>query len=178
MTQLFMNSHDALVFAFNFSSEQYGISEMARLLGPAAGSSKGLVGLDGAAQRGLIMQEVDRLDRLHKACIVARYSQKFKMCACCRNASMPLSEYKEAVDVLAEWSTMHITGISLRKVREISIRGFYEDGVSFKDEITELNVAKTTAYDQRALIVAGLKRLDSEAQGAIFPALEEMCGFS
>ena len=175
MNRLFRNSQEALIFAFNFSSAQYGISEMARLAGPMASSGKGLVGVDGAGQAGMIMKKVDDLDRYHRACIIARYSQRFEECRCCRNASMPLQQYRESISTLADWSVQFITGLSLRQMREVIIRSFYEQGVSFKTEADKLNVPKSTAYDQRSMIIAGLKKIDSTAQAEIFAKLDDMC---
>jgi hypothetical protein len=175
MNRLFQNSHEALLFAFNFSTAQYGVSEMARLAGPMASSGKGLVGVDGAGQAGMIMRKVDALDRFHRACIVARYSQRFEECKCCRNASMPLQQYREATGTLADWSAQFITGLSLRQLRVVIIRSFYEPGVSFKAEAENLNVPKSTAYDQRSMIIAGLKKIDSTAQAEIFASLDALC---
>lgn len=184
--ELFRNSHDALKFAFNFSSEQYGTSAMSQLSGPMASSGKGLVGMDGAGQAGFIMREFDDAfgyrtpneDKIGRACIVARYSPRYKECPCCRNTmGMQIQEYKEAITILENWSMQWITGISVRQMREVIIRSFYERRVHLMDEADRLNIGKTTAYAQKGAIIKELKKIDSEAQGKIFTRLEKMCGF-
>jgi hypothetical protein len=180
LTTLFENSHDALVFAFNFSSQQYGVSEMARLAGPMASSGKGLIGMDGAAQAGMIMREVDAVGKenpLHKACIVAIYSPKFKECPCCKSDRMPIQNYQEAVATLREKSADWISGISKRNMREAIIRAHYERGVSLKKEAERLKVPTSSAYDQKSVIMEKLIKLENEARGAIFERLNRMCGF-
>lgn len=170
--QLFNSVHHALVFAFNYSS--YPESEIGRLQGPMAGSDKGLTGMDGATQAGFIRGEVDRLNRLHKACIIARYSPKFKECPCCKNASVPLSDYKEAITVLNEWSITVIGKLSSKKMRDVYIRAFYEPEVSLKREAETLNVPKSTAYEQRDSVFRALMKLEETAMDEISTKLHKM----
>lgn len=103
MSALFNNTHEALTFAFNFSSQQYALSPMAKLAlqgagrgaGANIGNGKGLVALDGAAQAGMIMAQVERLSSLHRSCIVARYAIKSRECACCGHMG-PSEPYRAA----------------------------------------------------------------------------------
>ena len=71
---LFRFSTDALMFAFRYSGEQYALSPVAKMMGLRGGSGKGLSGLDGAAQAGMIRDEVGRLNPNERDCIIARYS--------------------------------------------------------------------------------------------------------
>ena len=72
---LFKHAHAALVFAFRYSSQSgpppTGMAKMMR--GPVA-SGNGLVGLDGAAQAGLIRAMVGELRPIHRHIIIARFA--------------------------------------------------------------------------------------------------------
>jgi hypothetical protein len=70
---LFRSSHDALRFAYLFNAQQYAMTPMAKLMG-GRGSGKGLVGVDGAAQAGMILGRVSQLPKIERYVIVARYS--------------------------------------------------------------------------------------------------------
>lgn len=68
---LFTSAHAALVFAFNFNMQQYDRPLMNKLAGTPAGGGKGLSGIDGAAQAGMIRAELDRLNPIRKAMVTA-----------------------------------------------------------------------------------------------------------
>jgi predicted DNA-binding protein YlxM (UPF0122 family) len=177
MTELFKNAAEALTFAFRFSSQQYALSPHAKMMKSGiVGSGKGLVSLDGAGQAGFIRGEIDRMPSLQRSCIIARYSLRHEECKCCGGEKM-MDEYKEAVANLAEWSTQWLTGMSVRAMRHAIIRAYFERGVSIREVAERINVPKSTAYDQKNLIWAKLKQLDSEAQRDAADRLEKMCGF-
>lgn len=69
---LFACAHAAITFALNYSMQQYDRPLMNRLAyGPAGGSGKGLSGLDGAAQAGMIRREISELSPLDQALVIA-----------------------------------------------------------------------------------------------------------
>lgn len=176
MEELFKNTHDALMFAFNYSQQQYALSPMAKMMKTGIGSGKGLVALDGAAQSGIIMSRLGQMSAVHQACIVARYAPRFEECPCCANKDKMTDAYREAIATLGEWAIGHCTGMTLRNMRGAIVRSFFERGVSIAAAAKELNVAKATAYDQKAKIFKALKELDEHAQRAIGGRLEDMCG--
>jgi hypothetical protein len=176
MEELFKNTHEALMFAFNYSSQQYALSPMSKMMKTGIGSGKGLVALDGAAQSGIILSRLGQLPALHQACIIARYAPRFEECPCCQNKDKMTDAYREAIATLGEWAIGHCTGMTLRNMRGAIVRSFFERGVSISAAAKELNVAKATAYDQKAKIFKALKELDGQAQRAIGQRLEEMCG--
>lgn len=175
MEGLFKHTHDALVFAYNYSSQQFALSPMAKMMKTGIGSDKGLVSLDGAAQAGIIMAHVSRLPQLHQACIVARYAPRYEECPCCQSRDKMTDQYREAVAALTEWAIGEVTGMTLRNMRGAIVRSFYERGVSIIATAKELNVAKATAYDQKAKIFKSLKVIDDKAQLAIADRLGTMC---
>ena len=176
MQDLFNNTNDALVFAYNYSSQQFALSPMAKLMKSGGGTGKGLVSLDGAAQSGLILVHVGRLPPLHQACIVARYAPRFEECQCCKSRDKMTDIYREAIATLSEWAIGEVTGMTLRNMRGVIIRSFYERGVSIQAAAKELNVAKSTAHDQKAKIFKSLKIMDDRALAAIEERLGSMCG--
>lgn len=174
MQELFKNTHDALVFAFNYSSQQYALSPMSKLMKTGIGSGKGLVALDGAAQAGIIRARVGKLPAQQAACIIARYAPRFEECQCCQSRDKMTDEYREAVVILVEWAIGQCTGMTLRNMRGAIVRSFFERGVSVAEAAKELNVPKATAYDQKARIHKALKELDGVAQRHIEEALAGM----
>ncbi len=103
---LFVSSHSALVFAFNFSSQQYDRPMMNRLAAPAIGTGKGLAGLDGAAQAGFIRAEVRDLGRLAEAILMARLAPRSNPCSCrapCCRGNKDNKEWTNAISFLADY---------------------------------------------------------------------------
>lgn len=102
---LFENAHGALVFALNFSGQAYDRPMMNRLASPAIGSGKGLVGLDGAAQAGMIRAEVQALGKLGEAILFARIAPRTTPCHCrsaCCAGHRPNREWTNAIAYLAD----------------------------------------------------------------------------
>lgn len=174
MQELFKNTHDALVFAFNYSSQQYALSPMSKLVKAGSGAGKGLVALDGAAQAGIIRSRVSQLPMLQAACIVARYAPRFEECPCCQGRDKMTDEYRDAVAALAEWAIGHCGGLTLRNMRGAIVRSFFERGISVAEAAKELGVAKATAYDQKARIHKALKTLDGNAQDGISDLIQSL----
>jgi hypothetical protein len=80
---LFRSAHAALAFALNYSMQQYDRPLMNRVAaGPAKEEGKGLSGLDGAAQAGMIRAELARLAPLHQAVLVANIAPQQVPCEC------------------------------------------------------------------------------------------------
>jgi len=71
---LFDGVHQALTFAYRYSGQQYSPSVLAQFMARSGGSGKGLSGLDGAAQAGLIRALIDRLPMQERHIIAARFS--------------------------------------------------------------------------------------------------------
>lgn len=81
----FDSAHQALLFAYTFSANQHGTAAAAeRRIAmfarqryedlPIATAGRGLGGLDGAAQAGMIRSRVERMHPLHQAAILARFA--------------------------------------------------------------------------------------------------------
>ena len=98
---LFNSAHEALIFAYRYSRQQYPRTPMSHILqGQPHGSGKGLSGLDGAAQAGMILAAVERLPREQELVIRVRYGDVRDTCPCCGQLAPP-QEWQEAVDALS-----------------------------------------------------------------------------
>lgn len=186
---LFQNAHGALTFAFNFSGQAYDRPMMNRLASPAIGSGKGLVGLDGAAQAGMIRAEVKAMGKLAEAILIARVAPRTKPCGCrssCCSGHKPNKEWTDAVAYLADYvRTAVYAGCVVNGLmrREYLVRYFTK-----KDERTSLEalaekyeIARNTVSAHNAKVATWLggvpARKDKPAQlgmeQAAFDAIED-----
>jgi len=80
---LFRSVHAALVYALNYSMQQYDRPLMNKAMsGKPEGEGKGLSGVDGAGQAGMIRAELARLAPLHQAVLVASIAPQRVPCEC------------------------------------------------------------------------------------------------
>ena len=75
---IFDSTRSALVFAFGFRTQQYGETPLAKLQRHRLGSGRGLVGMDGAGQAGMVLAQIDRLGPTDRAVIIARFAPRFE----------------------------------------------------------------------------------------------------
>lgn len=159
---LFDSAHGALVFAFNFSGQCYDRPMMNRMASPAVGSGKGLVGLDGAGQAGMIRAEVRALGRLAEAILVARIAPRTMPCSCrsaCCAGVRPNKEWTDAISILAD----HVRNTALAGCvsngllrREYVVRYFTrkEQRASLDQLSDRHNIARNTASAHNAKVAA------------------------
>lgn len=102
---LFVSAHAAMVFAFNFASDCYDRPIMNRLADGPRAAGKGLAGLDGAAQAGMVRAEVAALGRLAEAIIIARIAPRSTPCSCksaCCSGKRANKEWLAAISVISD----------------------------------------------------------------------------
>lgn len=135
---LFSSAHAALVFAFNFSGQQFDKSAMARLAAGPSRTGKGLGGLDGAAQAGFIRQELHGCGELVENVLIARIAPKSVICECtksCCSGKQPNREWDDAIVWLTREAMQHLAGsLSHYRLR----RGIIEKYFGVKHDIAEL----------------------------------------
>lgn len=157
---LFESAHGALVFAFNFSGQCYDRPMMNRLASPAVGSGKGLVGLDGAAQAGMIRAEVQTLGKLAEAIIIARMAPRSVPCHCrsaCCAGHRPNKEWTDAISVLADYvRTTALAGCTSNGMlrREYVVRHFTrkDDRISLEALAEKHDIHRDTASAHAAKV--------------------------
>ena len=105
---LFQSTHSALLFAYNFQGNP-AMSIMNRMIknpgDTIAPPSKGLAGLDGAAQAGMIRRNVASLGRFHEALIIAEFAPRVHPCSCrssCCSGYDRNQEWSDAVNYIAD----------------------------------------------------------------------------
>jgi len=80
---LFLSVQDAVKFATQFNHEVIPRSSMNQMMSPSTGDNRGLSGLDGAGQAGIILCAVHELDTpLQGLTLVARTAPHYHTCSC------------------------------------------------------------------------------------------------
>lgn len=106
---LFASAHAALTFALNYSMQQYDRPIMNKIAsgelaaGIALGGGKGLSGLDGAGQAGMIRAELARLSPVDQAVLVVHAAPLQIPCGCgiaCCSGWKVNPEWQDAMSVL------------------------------------------------------------------------------
>lgn len=101
---LFRGAHEALTFAFRYGTDQSPRTPMTALMqGAQLGNGKGMVGLDGAGQAGLIRAALRHLPIQQQHVVLVRYGDIAVPCPCCGNADGRRPDWLEAVDALSHW---------------------------------------------------------------------------
>lgn len=102
--QLFHSTHAALTFAYNFQGSP-ALSVMNRMANKPGPMGKGLAGLDGAGQAGIIRWHVASLGKFHESIIIAEFAPKSQPCSCgslCCIGKMRNQEWTAAVGYIAD----------------------------------------------------------------------------
>lgn len=155
---LFKSTHDALVFSFNYAHQQSPRTPMTSLMRTAGiGSGKGLSGLDGAAQAGMVLAEVCRLPDDQHNVIVARYGHVLHECSHCEQDA-PSDEWRAAVNALTH--CVELEGVH-RKVRIMMVERAVCGGRLDIDQICKrYSLGRTTTYTQLSAIKTKLRKIE------------------
>lgn len=169
---LFSSTHAALVFAFNFSHQAYDRPVMNRMADGPKRSGKGLVGLDGAGQAGMIRAAVDALGREEAMVITARFAPRRDRCACrrdCCSGWVPGREWRAAIDHLTEYVLrMALAGtVSHYRVRNGIVRRIFGDTVNLGELAEHAGVGRDTMGDHAKRIAKHLVGIEGRAMKAI-----------
>ena len=130
---IFDSTRSALVFAFGFRTQQYGETPLAKLQRHRLGSGRGLVGMDGAGQAGMVLAQIDRLGPTDRAVIIARFAPRFEPCPCC-GGEKRIKIWQEAIEHLV--SCCILPGVSKFRCRCDLVARYFGVMVRF-DELAE-----------------------------------------
>ena len=160
---LFRSTNAALAFAFNLKHGQYKSSAMARLMGGPNPTGRGLGGIDGAAQAGMIKCEIDALaPRIRGQIIVARFALRELPCDCrhaCCSGFRPNHEWLLAISEIAELvRTEALAGTVVNfTLRHIIVRRYFGVHISLVDAAKAAGVDRDTASVHASRVIGYLK---------------------
>jgi hypothetical protein len=148
---LFASAHAALTFAFNFSHGTLKKSFLARAVGTQH-ADRGLGGLDGAAQAGMILVELTQLTTLRQRLLTARYAPQSAPCSCrasCCRGYRESADWRAAVDYLTEYALVAgLTGtFSHFRLRRALVMRYFGVKESFVEMAKACGVDRHTASD-------------------------------
>lgn len=170
---LFKGAHQALTYAFNYSAGTLDRPAMVKMADRTPRTGRGLAGVDGAAQAGFILRELQALAPLHQRILEARFLPQTTPCPCCRSSVWD-QEWFAAVRAVSEGAMLSgiFSGqIVHRAVRDgIVARYFAEKGnrsrVLLKDLALHAGVSERTVTDQNGKITIWLRGARVVRKGA------------
>lgn len=133
---LFDSAWSALAFAYRYSPQQYQPTPMARLMRGSIGSGKGLHGLDGAAQAGIIRAEVEKIREFERSAIVARFAIDD-----CEGLAAKIRLIQPATASLG-------TGVHSRRLVDALVQRYYGKRVHLKDLSEMIGIHPNTMTDR------------------------------
>ncbi|HYD58951.1 MAG TPA: hypothetical protein VEC35_01255 [Noviherbaspirillum sp.] len=177
---LFKSADDALRFAYHFSAQQYDRPLMNRMADKTSRSGKGLAGLDGSGQAGMIRREMAALGPFYEAIVIANYAPRDIPCECrapCCSGAKVNKEWSAAIDIVTTEAMQHLTGkLSHYKLRRSIVERQF--GVKHKigDMADECGVDRDTASAHNMILtmwLTGDKKRDvpNRKIGEIFRAI-------
>lgn len=159
---VFDSMGSALRFAFGFNLQQYGESPLAKMQQRGRlGSGKGLIGMDGAGQAGMVLAQIDRLSQTERAAIVARFSPRSAPCPCC-GGEKPVSIWQEAIEHLA--SCCILPGVSKFRCRRDLVARYFGVMVRFDELAERYEMSRNTVGAHYRLLARQLFDIESRAQ--------------
>lgn len=153
---LFKTPQAALTFAFHYSMQQQGRPLADRLASPAGRTGKGLSGVDGAGQAGMIRREMKELSLLERAALVARFAPRSMPCncrnACCAGYRIN-PEWDEAIRALEQGVLRELAGhVSHQRLRRKLVEEVFGVKIVLKDLAEACGVHPNTAAAHRKII--------------------------
>jgi hypothetical protein len=157
---LFASAASAAAFALNFSSESYQTSAVNRMAGTPAPSGKGLGGLDGAAQSGMIRAELAGIGFMGEAIIVAEMAHKTKPCPCkapCCSGEIVNREWAAAIGLLSNFLKETKIAPAYFIVRTNLLRRYFGVDISISEIARHSQLSRDTITAYNAKVTSFLK---------------------
>ncbi|WP_417219066.1 hypothetical protein [Achromobacter spanius] len=155
---LFRSAHAALVFALQYSKQQYDRPMMNRVAaGPSSHEGKGLAGIDGAGQAGMIRAELERLPKLQQAVLIAAAADQRIPCECRASCCVGWKVNPEWADAISDLTAAAASGalsgcISNGRLRSGLIQRMFGVKVSLVELAERCHVDPDTAGAHNAKI--------------------------
>jgi hypothetical protein len=158
---LFDSAYAALAFAYRYSTQQYQPTPMARLMRGSIGSGKGLHGLDGAAQAGIIRAMVEALNKPERYVIVGRFATE----------KVESLEAKAAIVPIA--SACLGTGVHNRRMVDGLVQKYFGRKVHLGDLSEMTGVHRDTMTSRWASIRNQLRAIEERARDRLDAEMSE-----
>lgn len=171
------SAKEAMIFALNYSDQQYALSPMAMFLKSSGRAGRGLKGLDGAGQSGMVWAEITQLDYFQSLALIARCTTHRLRCNCgapCCCGWRANELWREATSQLCDCASVAVTAhVSNRRLRLASTEKFFDAKVTLDEVAEKVGVSKSTAARQHAKIKDFLRTLEHKGWESLTTALEE-----
>lgn len=175
-TALFKTWKGALAFAYNFTHGTMKPSAMAGLMGGARQPGRGLGGLDGAAQAGMILAEVSQLPHPRRHILTCRFAPAKTDCECRAACCQGFRLNRDWADSM-QWLANHVhaaalTGtVSNYHLRRDLVRRYFGETVSMTETAARCGVKRDTAAEHNKRVVAYLAAEEHGAEQDIYGRL-------
>jgi len=148
--KLFGSAHAAMLFAFGFKG-QPALSVMNRMgQEPSGMPGKGLSGLDGAAQAGMIRCKLHTLGMLHEAILIADIAPRSQTCSCrssCCSGYTRNQEWSDAINWLCD--NVRVNALdghrTTHPVRRACVEVFFGAKIPVTKIASDLDLSESTA---------------------------------
>ncbi|KVE50406.1 hypothetical protein [Burkholderia vietnamiensis] len=176
---IFKSPQEAIVFACNYSDQQYALSPMAKILQRGAyGSGRGLIGLDGAGQAGMVFAELHRLDYWQFVALVSSKIKRSEQCtcgfACCRGWKIT-KQFDEAVSQLADHVGEALMPVPpVKEFRRAVIMKYFGEKENVTIVAENLGIPPRTAERHAAAIRRYIKDLERNGLTKLSERLDEI----
>lgn len=174
---IFRSAEEAITFACNYSSQQYAMSPMAKLLqGPSRGSGRGLVGLDGAGQSGMVFAELERIDYWQLVTLITGKLTRSERCDCnrsCCRGWKPNPLFEDAVSQLSDYVAITLKPLPpVKEFRVAVIMKYFGEKTDPLETAKNLGIPKKTAERH----ITAIRSFIRDLQKSGITALDERLG--
>lgn len=170
--QLFKSAHEAMTFALNYRG-QPALSVMNRMgQDPSGMPGKGLSGLDGAAQAGIIRHKLSTLGQLHERILIADIAPRSYPCPCRSYCCSGFTRNQEWVDAIC-WLSDIVREAALEghrtthPIRRACVEVYFGKRLTAVQIASELDITEQTI---RVLLGKVKRYLRSEQERALIGA--------
>jgi len=161
---LFKGAHQALTYAFSYSAGSLDRPAMVKMADRAPSTGRGLAGVDGAAQAGFILPELQSLAPLHQRILEAAFLPQTTPCPCCHSAvwSAELLQAVRIVSDAARGAGILSGHVVHRVVRDGLVMRYFSTRANrprivLADLASEAGISERTVRDQNGKIMLWLR---------------------
>lgn len=157
---LFESVYSALTFAYRYSGQQYSPSLMAQMMRGPMKTGKGLSGLDGAGQAGIIRGLMMNLDPYEREMIAARFEANERDRLKAMLFFMPV--------VIANMPT----GVHSKRAADVLIQKWFGERLKLRDAAQEIGAHRNTVAPMWAVTKRVLESIWERAEEAAHRELQ------